>query len=87
MGGEREVERGRERSEGVGERGREKERRKSVVRGTLRPSVVHAQPIWPHTDAAGEKERRGFLPPSSSLRCGILPRSAELSSSMGTDWV
>jgi hypothetical protein len=32
MGGEREVERGRERSEGVGERGREKERRK-IERG------------------------------------------------------
>ena len=26
------------------------------------------------TDEAGEKERRGFLPPSSSLRFGISPR-------------
>jgi len=24
-----------------------------VVRGALRPSVVHARTIWPHTDSAG----------------------------------
>jgi hypothetical protein len=59
----------------------------SVVRGAFRPSVVQGRPIWPHTDEAGEKERRGFLPPSASLRCGILPRRAEVSSSMGTDCV
>ena len=59
----------------------------SVVRGAFRPPVVHARPIWPHTDAAGEKARRGCLPPSASLCCGILPCRAEVSSSMGTDWV
>ncbi len=48
-------------------------------RGALRiTSVCRALPIWPHTDAAGEKERRGCLVPSSSSCCGILRRSAEL---------
>ena len=46
-----------------------------------RPCAAH---LAPHC-AAGEKERRGCLPPSSSLRCGILPCRAEVSSSMGTD--
>ena len=48
-------------------------------------AVCRARPIWPHTDAAGEKERRGCLPPSPSLFCGILPRPiarAEFSSSI-----
>jgi len=48
-----------------------------------RPCAAH---LAPHC-AAGEKERRGCLPPSSSLRCGILPCRTEVSSSMGTDWV
>jgi hypothetical protein len=53
----------------------------------LRSPEVQARPIWPHTDEAGEKERRLGFPPSSSSRCGILGRSAEFSSSMGTERV
>jgi hypothetical protein len=53
----------------------------------FRSPEVQARPILPHTDAAGEKERRCGFPPSSSSRCGILWRSAEFSSSTGTDCV
>ena len=79
----------RKRSEGrvVGEPEELMEEGNIVLLRDFRPPVVHARPIWPQPDAAGEKERRGCLPPSSSLRCGILPCRAEVSSSMGTDWV
>jgi hypothetical protein len=62
---------------------------RDILRGAwrMRPTVVQGRPIWPHTDEAGEKERREFLPPSASLRCGILPHRAEVSSIMGTNWV
>jgi hypothetical protein len=36
--------------------------------------LIHALPIFPHTEVAGEKERQGCLPPFSSLRCGKLRR-------------
>jgi hypothetical protein len=48
-----------------------------------RPRAAH---LTPHRRGRGEREAC-VLPPSSSLRCGILPRKAELSSIMSTDWV
>jgi hypothetical protein len=50
-----------------------------------RPLVDQERPIWPHTEEAEKKEMRVVLPPSSSFRCGILPRRAKCSSSSGTD--
>jgi hypothetical protein len=51
--------------------------RLSPVRDVLRLSDVHARPICPHTEAAGDKERRDGVPLSSSKQtpmrdCSVL---------------